>query len=51
LTTLVQQYEAAHYALPKATPVQRIQFLLEQRGQSAKALWPVIGSKGSTSNN
>ncbi len=50
LTTLVERYEAEYYALPKATPVERIQFLLEQRGQSAKDLWPVIGSKGSTSD-
>jgi HTH-type transcriptional regulator/antitoxin HigA len=50
LTTLVTQYEAEHYALPKATPLERIDFLLEQRGQSAKDLWPVVGSKGNTSD-
>jgi hypothetical protein len=35
--------------LPKATPAELISFLLEQRGQSAKDLWPVFGSKGNTS--
>jgi HTH-type transcriptional regulator/antitoxin HigA len=50
LTTLVEQYESRHHALPEATPLERIHFLLEQRGQSAKDLWPVIGSKGNTSD-
>jgi HTH-type transcriptional regulator/antitoxin HigA len=49
LTTLIEQYEAEHYALPKATPTELISFLLEQRRQSAKDLWPVFGSKGITS--
>jgi HTH-type transcriptional regulator/antitoxin HigA len=49
LTALIEQYEAEHYSLPRATPTELIQFLLEQRGQSAKDLWPVFGSKGNTS--
>jgi HTH-type transcriptional regulator/antitoxin HigA len=49
LTTLIEQYEAKHYKLRKATPTEMIQFLLEQQGLSAKDLWPVIGSKGNTS--
>lgn len=49
LTTLIEQFEAEHYALPRATPTELIGFLLEQRGQSAKDLWPVFGSKGNTS--
>jgi HTH-type transcriptional regulator/antitoxin HigA len=49
LTTLVERYEAEHYSLPPATPTELIQFLLEQRGQSAKDLWSIIGSKGNTS--
>ena len=49
LTALIEQYEAEHYGLPKASPTELIHFLLEQRGQSAKDLWPVIGSKGNTS--
>ncbi len=49
LTTLIEQYEAEHYSLPRATPTELISFLLEQRGQSAKDLWPVFGSKGNTS--
>jgi HTH-type transcriptional regulator/antitoxin HigA len=49
LAALIEQYEREHHALPQSTPTELIQFLLEQRGQSAKDLWPVIGSKGNTS--
>jgi HTH-type transcriptional regulator/antitoxin HigA len=49
LTILIEQYEAEHYKLRKATPTEIIQFLLDQRGLSAKDLWSVIGSKGNTS--
>ena len=49
LTTLIEQYEAQHYAVGEPTPVETIQFLLEQRGLSAKDLWGIIGSKSHTS--
>jgi HTH-type transcriptional regulator / antitoxin HigA len=49
LTTLIEQYEAQHYSLPKASPTELIQFLLDQRAQSPKDLWPILGGKGNTS--
>jgi len=49
LTTLIEQYEAQHYAVGEPTPVETIKFLLEQRGLSAKDLWVIIGSKSHTS--
>ena len=48
LTTLIEQYESAQFRMRRATPTEMIQFLLEQRGLSAKDLWGVIGSKGNT---
>ncbi len=49
LTALVEQYEAEHYSLPSAKPVDLIAFLLEQRGQTPKDLWDLLGGKGATS--
>lgn len=49
LTTLIEHYETAKYSLRKSIPTEMIAFLMEQRGIPAKDLWPVIGSKGNTS--
>lgn len=49
LTTLIEQYEADNYPVRKSTPLELMHFLLDQRGLSAKDLWPLIGSKGITS--
>lgn len=50
LTNLVERYEAEYFALPEATPEQRIHFLPEQHFQSVKDLWPVLGGKGTASD-
>lgn len=50
LTTLIEKYEQENYALRKASPVEMIQFLMEQRGLSAKDLTTVLGSRGVTSD-
>ncbi len=49
LGTLIEQYEEHRYPIRKAAPVELIEFLLDQRSLSQKDLWPVIGSKGITS--
>lgn len=49
LNLLIEQYEERHHAIPNATPLQVLHFLIEQHGLTPKDLWPVIGSKGITS--
>lgn len=50
LTNLVRDYEATAYPpREKSKPHKMVTFLLEQRGLTAKDLWPVIGSKGRVS--
>jgi HTH-type transcriptional regulator/antitoxin HigA len=49
LTTLIMEYEQKHHAIPAASPRQVLEFLLSERGLSPKDLWPLVGSKGITS--
>jgi HTH-type transcriptional regulator/antitoxin HigA len=50
LTNLIRDYEAQAYP-PRAPsqPHAMVAFLLEQRGLTARDLWPVVGSKGRVS--
>jgi HTH-type transcriptional regulator/antitoxin HigA len=41
---LVEDFEEKHYALPKASPVEAIQFLMEQHGLLQKDLVDVFGT-------
>lgn len=50
LAALIENYESLHYPLRRATPVETISFLMEQRGLSGKDLVPVVGSKGTVSD-
>lgn len=43
LVTLVEAYEAKHYALNRPDPVEAIKFRMEQAGLSVKDLEPAIG--------
>ena len=43
LATLVEAYEAKHYALDLPDPVEAIKFHMEQSGMTAKDLQPMIG--------
>ena len=45
LTTLVQAYEAQHYAIPVPDPVEAIKYYMESRGLSRDDLEPYIGSR------
>lgn len=50
LTNLIHDYEATAYPPRKRSkPHRMVAFLLEQRGLTAKDLWPVIGSKSRVS--
>jgi HTH-type transcriptional regulator/antitoxin HigA len=49
LTTLITEYEQKHHAIPAASLREVLDFLLSERGLSAKDLWPLVGSKGVTS--
>lgn len=43
LATLIEAYEAKHYALDLPDPVEAIKFAMEQRHLTAKDLVPMIG--------
>jgi HTH-type transcriptional regulator/antitoxin HigA len=49
LSTLVEAYEARHFAIPPPDPIDAIHFRLEQLGLSRKALEGVIGSRARVS--
>ena len=50
LTNLIRDYEAGvNPAGSKSEPHEMVAFLLEQRGLTAKDLWPVVGSKSRVS--
>ena len=49
LTRLVESYEGRAYPQEQASPKELIAFLLEQRGLTQSALWPILGSKGRVS--
>jgi HTH-type transcriptional regulator/antitoxin HigA len=50
LTNLIREYERTIYPpFPKSAPHEILEFLLEQRGATPSALWPVIGSKSRVS--
>ncbi len=44
LTLLIEDYEAKHYDLPKASPLEVIQFLMDQHGLKQKDLVDVFGA-------
>lgn len=50
LATLIEDYESAHYRLRRASPIETIEFLMEQRGVSGKDLAEVLGSRGTASD-
>jgi len=49
LTVLIEDYEERRHAIPKASPQQTLQHLMEARNLTQKDLWKVFGSKGITS--
>jgi len=49
LTLLIEDFESKHYALPKASPVEAIRFLMEQHGLKQKDLLDIFSSASVTS--
>ena len=45
LTLLIEDFEEKHYALPKASPVAVLQFLMDQHGLMQKDLVDVFGTR------
>ena len=50
LTILIDKYEADQYPFSASTPVEVMQFLMEQRGITAQDLAPIFGSKDAVSS-
>jgi HTH-type transcriptional regulator / antitoxin HigA len=44
LATLVKVYEDVRYPIPKPSPIAALEYYLESRGLTRKALEPLIGS-------
>ena len=49
LTTLVEAYEAKHYAIEAPDPIEAIKFRMEQEGLKQKDLVGIVGSKSRVS--
>jgi HTH-type transcriptional regulator/antitoxin HigA len=49
LVTLIEAYEARHYAIEAPDPIAAIEFMLEQKGMKRRDLEPAIGSRGRVS--
>ena len=43
LTALIEQYEEQNYPIRKASPLELIEFLLDQRDLAQKDLWHIVG--------
>jgi len=44
LTLLIEDYEAKHFALPKASPIEAVQFLMDQHSLTQKDMVDVFGT-------
>ena len=49
LSTLVEAYEADHYAIEAPDPITLIEYAMEQRGADRADLEPMIGGRGRVS--
>ncbi len=49
LTLLIEDFEDRRYNLPRATPVQALEFLMEQRGLRQKDLVSIFGARSTVS--
>ncbi len=49
LVTLVEAYEAKHFAIDAPNPIAAIEFAMEQKGLTRKDLEPFIGSRARVS--
>jgi HTH-type transcriptional regulator/antitoxin HigA len=49
LVTLIEAYEARHYAVPAPDPIAAIEFMMAQKGLARRDLESSIGSRGRVS--
>ena len=49
LTLLIERYEAEHYPMPEADPIDVLRFLLDQNGLSQRSIAPELGSESTVS--
>ena len=49
LVTLIEAYEARHFPVPTPDPIAAIEFMIEQKGLTRRALESAIGSRGRVS--
>ncbi len=49
VTLLVKDFEERHYALPRSSPVDALQFLMEQHGLRQKDMTDVFGTESTVS--
>ena len=49
LTLLIEDFEEKHYALPKASPIEVLRFLMAQQGLKQRDLLDVFGTASVTS--
>jgi len=47
--TLIGVYEDRHHPVPPPTPIEAIEFMMDQRGLKQKDLIPILGSKSKVS--
>ena len=46
LTLLIEDYEEKCHPLPRVSPGESLNALMEERGLKHKDIWPVLGNKG-----
>lgn len=46
LTLLIEDYEEKRHPLPRVSPSDSLNALMEDRGLKHKDIWPVLGNKG-----
>ena len=49
LAVLIENFEQARYSLGETDPVEVLRELMGARGMQPRDLWPVVGSRGTTS--
>ena len=46
LTLLIEDYEEKNHPLPRVSPNESLNALMEERGLKHRDIWPVLGNKG-----
>ena len=46
LTVLIEDYEEKRHPLPRVSPNESLNALMEERGLKHKDIWPILGNKG-----